>query len=238
MIMSIHSNRTLLPTIALMLLLGPSAFSADEKTLPASLSGEQRENLLKFLTAHETPERYVPKGAKVIDAAPLATESEIVATADKPIKQFIAQITPHRPVPGEEAVTKADVYFYRPNPIKGRQGLTVKYTVDLKTGQPIGETELLTKAHMAISREELAEAVALAKEKVPAVQSIYKDRAPSEVRWEHLQMKINRKSADYEPGDRVIRFVFMANALEGQPAPTPVRVVVNLTKDLVIQDNR
>jgi hypothetical protein len=135
-------------------------------------------------------------------------------------------------------VQKADVYFYRPNPMKGKQGLTVKYTVDLKTGQPIGEAEVLTKAHTAVAREELAEAVALAKEKAATVQALYKDRAPNDVRWEYLQMKINRKSADYEPGDRVVRLVFMANAAEGQPAPTPVRIVVNLTRALVIPDDR
>jgi hypothetical protein len=51
-------------------------------------------------------------------------------------------------------------------------------------------------------------------------------------------MKINRKTEQFEPGDRVIRFVFTANAEDGQEAPEPVRVLVNLTKDTVSRDER
>jgi hypothetical protein len=212
--------------------------AADERTLPSSLSKEQRANLLQFLKGQENPTRYVPKGAKVVDVAPPKADAEITATKDKPIKQYTAQITPHRPVPGQEQVTRADVYFYRPNPEKGKQGLTVKYTVDLTTGKPVGEAEVLTRAHTALSREELAEAVAAAKEKSEAVKALYKGREAGDVRWEYLQMKINRKSEQFEPGDRVVRFVFTANPDENDKTPAPVRVRVNLTKDLVIRDDR
>jgi hypothetical protein len=210
----------------------------DERTLPGSLSADQKANVLKFLQEHKTPERYIPKGAKFADTAPPAADADITATKDKPIRQYTVQITPHRPVPDQPVVGKADVYFYRPNPEKGKQGITIKHTIDLATGKQLGETEVLTKAHTAISREELNEAVAAAKEKSDAVKRLYAGREEGAVRWEYLQMKINRKSEASEPGDRVVRFVFTANPVEGQDPPTPVSVLVNLTKDTVVADGR
>jgi hypothetical protein len=216
----------------------PFAFAADEPIVPTSLVKEQRENLLKFMKAHETPDRYVPTGAKFGDDPPTKAEEEIKATKEKPIKQYTVQITPHRPVPGQEQVTKADVYYFRPNPEKGKHGITVKHTVDLATGEQIGETEVLTKAHTPISREELAESVAAAKEDSPVVKALYEGREEKAVKWEYLQMKINRKSDQSEPGDRVIRLVFTVTPGENETAPGPVRVIVNLTKATVIPDNR
>jgi hypothetical protein len=212
--------------------------AADERELPAAFSPEQKTNLLKFLKDNEKPDRYVPKGARFVDGTPPATDLDVVGTADKPVRQYTVQITPHRPVPDQEKVGKADVYFYRPNPEKGKPGITIKHTIDLETGKQIGETEVLTKAHTAVSREELKEAVVAAQAKVPAVKALYDGRAEGAVRWEYLQMKINRKSDQFEPGDRVVRFVFTATPAEGQPAPEPVRVLVNLTKDTVIPDDR
>ena len=120
--------------------------AADERALPASLSKEQKENLLKFLKENETPDRYVPKGARFPDAPPPVADFDIAATKDRPIKQYTVQITPHRPVPDQEQPTKADVYFYRPNPEKGKPGITVKYTIDLTTGKPVGDTEVMTRS--------------------------------------------------------------------------------------------
>lgn len=211
--------------------------AADERELPASLTENQKANLLKFLKDNERPDRYVPKGAKFPDAAPPAADLELTGTKDKPLRQFTVQITPHRPVPGEEKVGKADVYFYRPNPEKGKPGITVKHTIDLATGRPIGDPEVLTKAHTPVAREEVAEALAQAREKVPAVKSLY-EAHPDGVKWEYLQMKINRKSEQFEPGDRVVRFVFTATPADGKPAPEPVRVLVNITKDTVTRDDR
>ena len=221
-----------------LLVLSPAVRAADDPVLPSSFSKEQQANLLAFLKAHQTPERYVPKDAKAADTAPSDADREITATKDKPIKQYIAQITPHRPTPDEPTPGKADVYFYRPNPEKGKPGLTVKHTVDLATGKQVGETEVLTKAHTPVSREELAEALAAVQAKSDAVKALYQGREAKDVKWEYLQMKINRKSEQFEPGDRVVRFVFTANPVEGQKEPTPVRVLVNLTKDTVIADER
>jgi hypothetical protein len=224
--------------VALLVAAFPALRAADERILPSSFSKEQRENLLRFLKAHETPTRYVPKGAKIVDAAPPDADSKITASKEKPIKQYTIQIKPHRPVPGEEQVTRADVYYYRPNPAKGKQGITIKYTVDLKTGKQIGETEVLTKAHTPVSREEVGEAVEMVKEKSEAVKKLHEGRQPGDVRWEYLQMKVNRKSGQLDPGDRVLRIVFTATPSENEKPPEPVRVLVNLTKDLVILDKR
>lgn len=220
------------------LLAVPLVAAADDPPVPSSLTKDQQANLLKFLAERRVPERYVPKDAKLVDAPPPAGDLEVTATPAKPIRQYIAQITAHRPVPDQEQPTRADVYFYRPNPEKGKQGITVKYTVDLTTGGQVGETEVLTKAHTPVSREELAEAVTAAKTRSAALQALMKGRDEKAVRWEYLQMKINRKSAQFEPGDRVVRFVFTAPPAEGEADPTPVRVLVNLTKDTVTADER
>src|SRR5271170_3749336 len=101
----------------------PALQAADKRMLPASLSKEQQAKLLQFLTEHDTPKRYVPRDATIVDTAPPAADSEITASKEKPIKQYTVQITPHRPVPGEERVNKADVWYYRPNPEKGKPGI-------------------------------------------------------------------------------------------------------------------
>ena len=178
------------------------------------------------------------RGREFGDVPPPAADAKITSTKEKPIKQYTVQITPHRPVPGQEKVGRADVYFYRPNPEKGKQGITIKYTVDLASGKQIGETEVLTKAHTPVSREELAEAVATVKKKSEVVKRLYQGRQAGAVRWEYLQMKINRKSPQFEPGDRVLRFVFTADPLDNEKPPAPVAVLVNLTRDLIIPDNR
>jgi hypothetical protein len=70
------------------------------------------------------------------------------------------------------------------------------------------------------------------------VKALYEAHPDGAVKWEYLQMKINRKTEQFEPGDRVVRFVFTATPAEGQPAPEPVRVLVNITKDTVTRDDR
>src|SRR5258706_7202398 len=122
----------------------------------------------------------------------------------------MVQITSHRPVPGEDEVSRVDVYYYRPHPEKGKPGVTVKHTVDLATGKQVGATEVLVKTHTPISREERTEAVALAKEKSPAVKALYQRLDEKAVQWEYLQLMVTRKSEQQEPGDRVVRLALTA----------------------------
>jgi hypothetical protein len=212
--------------------------AADDEMIPSQFPKEQRDNLQRFLKEHSQADRYVPKDAKLVDPLPNAADEKIVSTPEKPIKQYLVQITPHRPVPDQEEVKRADVYYYRPNPEKGKPGITVKRTVDLTTGKQVGEAEVLVKNHAPISREELAEAVALVREKSSAVQALYKDRDAKTVRWEYLQLMVNKKSAQDDPGDRVVRFVFTAPAANEKDEPPHVPVVVNLTKGTVSPGER
>jgi len=213
----------------------PRVGASDRDLIPPQLPKEQRENLLRFLEQHAKPDRYIPADAKVVGLPPGSTVREESKPA-KPIKQYTVQITPHRPVPGQEEVKLVDVYYYRPNPEAGKPGITVKHTVDLTTGKQVGETQVLLKRHTPLSREELAEAVDLAREKSAEVKELYKGRDRDAVRWEYLQLMINRKHEANEPGDRAVRLVFTAAALGDQPAPEPVRIIVNLTKGVVALD--
>ena len=193
------------------------------------MTKEQREHLLNFLQKHEKPDRFVPRDAKVIGRQGAGADLKESAAPAKPVKQYTVQITPHRPVPGQEQVQRVDVYYYRPNPEQGKPGITVKHTVNVTTGQQVGPTEVLLNQHTPISREELAEAVAMAQEKSSAVKDLYTDRDKQAIRWEYLQLMINRKNGQFEPGDRAVRLAFMASPAEGETAPKPVSMS-NLTK--------
>jgi hypothetical protein len=212
--------------------------AADNDMLPPQLTKDQRENLLRFLQRHEKPDRYVPADAKIVSTQPATLDTKTENALGKPIKQYMVQITSHRPVPGQEEVKRVDVYYYRPNPEKGKPGITIRHTVDLDTGKQVGTTEVLLNSHTPISHEELTEAVELAREKSPAVAELYKGRAKNAVRWEYLQLMINRKHEQHEPGDRVVRIVFTAPAAGDEEPPLPVRVIVNLTKGVVSPDAR
>ncbi len=211
--------------------------AADNELIPPQLPKQQQENLLRFLQKQDKPDRFVPQGARVVATPPAVADAPIAEPPPgTPIKQYTVQITPHRPVPGQEQVKQADVYYYRPNPEKGKPGITVKHTVDLTTGDQVGPTEVLLNHHTPVSREELGEAVALAKEKLDDVKSLYQGREAGAVRWEYLQLMVNRKHEQIDPGDRVVRFVFTAAATEGQAAPAPVQVIVDLTKGIVVKE--
>src|SRR5262249_18874066 len=225
--------------ITVLLVTSPPGLNADDKDLiPQQFPKEQRDNLLRFLQKHEKPDRFVPPDSKVIGPPLVGSDNKNEKPPASPIRQYLVQIVSHRPVPGQEEPKRVDVYYYRPNPEKGKRGITVRHTVDLTTGDQVGTTEVLTNSHTPISGDELGEAVALAREKSPAVQELYKDRDKSAVRWEYLQLLINRKHEMMEPGDRAIRLVFRATPVEDQPPPTPVRVIVNLTKGIVVPDAR
>jgi hypothetical protein len=212
--------------------------AADTDLIPPQLPKEQRENLRRFLQQQETPSRFIPAGARLVGSRPPGVDTRREGAAGKAIKQYMVQIISHRPVPGQEEVKQVDVYYYRPNPEKGKPGITIRHTVDLTTGNQVGPTEVLFNSHTPLSREELAEAVALAREKSSAVEELYKQHEKNAVRWEYLQPVISRPHGAHEPGDRVARFVFTASAGKDQAPPAPVKVFVNLTKGIVESDAR
>lgn len=218
---------------------GPQALvAADKEMIPSQLTKLQRETLTRFLQSHDKPDRFFPRDARVVGAQEQTIDANSENAASQKFKQYTVQITPHRPVPDQKEVRRVDVYYYRTNPEKGKPGITVKHTVDVTNGEQVGPTEVLLNHHTPISRDELGEAVELAKEKSTAVSDLYKDREKTAVRWEYLQLMINRKHEAHEPGDRVVRLVFTAAVDDGQTAPTPVRVIVNLTKGVVSPDPR
>jgi hypothetical protein len=228
--------RTVLGIAAILLFSSSGSQQSTKDPIPSQFTQEQRENLMRFLQEHEKPDRFIPPGAKVVSSQPASIELREEQPTGKPVKQYMVQITPHRPVPGQEEVTRAEVYYYRPNPEKGKPGITVRHTVDLNTGKQVGPTEVLLNSHTPVSRAEVAQAAELAREKSAAVQQLYKVRDKSTVHWEYLQLIINRKHGIHEPGDRVVRLVFTAPALKDQETPAPVAVIVNLTKDIVGSD--
>jgi hypothetical protein len=209
--------------------------AADTDLVPANLPAEQKANLLKFLKAHEKPDKFVPPGARVVTpaAGPAEPPPEVVVPPNTAIRQYTVQITPHRPVPNRPPPTRVDVYYYRPNPSAAKPGITVKHIVDLATGEQVGDTEVLLNHHTPISRDELGEAVKLAREKAVGVRDLYAGREPTAVRWEYLQLMISKKTDTLEPGDRVVRLVFTAG-----DGTTPVPVIVDLTKGTVEADSR
>src|SRR5262249_60943409 len=94
--------------------------AADTDLLPPQLPKAQRDNLVKFLRDHEKPDRFIPADAKPVDSPPHEADKNITATPGKPIKQYMVQITTHRPVPGEADPKQVDEYYYRPHPERGK----------------------------------------------------------------------------------------------------------------------
>jgi hypothetical protein len=234
-------SKSLLPLLMVVIGSAGTLRAADADMVPSNLPPEQKANLLRFLQDHEKPDRYMPAGARIVrppsDSAPAADAPDsALPPPNTTIKQYTVQIISQRPVPDQPTPQRVDVYYYRPNPEQGKPGITVKHTVDLTTGKQVGDTEVLLNHHTPLSREELADAVKLAREKSADVKQLYVGREETAVRWEYLQLMVRKKTAAVEPGDRVVRLVF--TIADGGAAPSPVPVIVDLTKGTVVPDAR
>lgn len=233
-------GRTILRVLAAAVLLAALAHglrAGDEDLIPKQFSKEQREKIKSFLQEHHKDTYFIPPNAKIVGTPPGGGEKIAEPKSGEVVKQYLTQLTPHRPVPGQEEVKLVDVYYYRPNPERGKPGVTVKRTLDVTTGKEVGQTEVILNGRTPLAREELAEAVDLAKEKLEAVQALYKQFDKSTVHWEPLQLTINRKKESLEPGDRAVMLTFTVTLKEGE-APAPVQVIVNLTKGVVVPGPR
>src|SRR5262249_33405827 len=113
---SYQSVWMLLTTGALLFSSAYNGYAGNDDIIPQQFTKEQRENLLRFLQKHEKPDRYIPQDARIVGSQPGTAEVTTDAPPGKPIKQYTVQIAPHRPVPGQEEVKRADVVYYRPNP--------------------------------------------------------------------------------------------------------------------------
>jgi hypothetical protein len=204
--------------------------SSDDDLIPKQFSREQRENIQRFLKDHEKPKQYIPSEAKIVGGQPGATEKLPEVKEGQSVKQYLVQIMPHRPVPGQEEVKRVDVFYYRPNPTKGKPGVTIKHTLDVTSGKEIGTTEVLLNGNKPLAREELSEAVELAKDNSDPVKALYKQYDKHSIHWEFLQLTINKKQESLEPGDRAVMLTFSVTVPKDQTPPAPVRVIANVTK--------
>src|SRR5258708_8587162 len=93
---------------------------SDDDLIPKQFSREQREKIQQFLNDHEKPKQYIPPDAKIVGEQPGTAEKLPEVKAGQTVKQYLVQIMPHRPVPGQEEVKRVDVFYYRPNPTKGK----------------------------------------------------------------------------------------------------------------------
>jgi hypothetical protein len=212
-------------------LIGNGLRAEDKDLIPSQLSKDQKAKVQSFLEKNAKPDRFMPADAKLVDTQPGSIPMPKEEKPMKKITQYLVQIVSHRPVPGQEEVKRVDVYYFRPNPESGKPGITIKHTLDVTTGKQVGQTEVYLKRHTPLAREEISDAVALAREKSAAVGALYKER--DKVRYEFLQFMVGRKHEPHEPGDRVVRLTFTAAATKDRAAPTPIRVVVNLTRGTV-----
>src|SRR5205085_8842573 len=78
--------------------------AADDDLIPKQFAKEQRDTIQRFLQEHEKPKEYVPPNAKIVGAPPDGTDAKPENKPDQIVKQYLVQITPHRPVPGQEQV--------------------------------------------------------------------------------------------------------------------------------------
>jgi hypothetical protein len=203
---------------------------SDDDLIPKQFSREQRENIQRFLKDHEKPKQYIPPEAKIVGGQPGTTKKLPEVKEGQTVKQYLVQIMPHRSVPGQEEVKRVDVFYYRPNPVKGKPGVTIKHTMDITTGKEIGTTEVLLNGNKPLAREELSEAVELAKDNSDPVKALYKQYDKDAIHWEFLQLTINKKQESLEPGDRAVMLTFTVSVPKDQTPPAPVRVIANVTK--------
>lgn len=199
----------------------------DERLLPSSLSDAQKASLAKYLASVKAPDRFIPESARVVGDGSVSLEPNPVPGAE--IKEYLTSIVPYRPRSADKPPEKVEVYWYRPNPKKGAPGVTVRRVVDLATGEPAGEPEVLFNYPTPLAREELTEAVKLAREKNDKVAELCRDAEQGDVEVSPLVTLIKVAGVpDGTPGDRVVNLQFLKKSTMARAS-----VVVNLTKGTV-----
>jgi len=215
----------------------PSAQVGDKMgaRVPAGLSKEQETTLMTFLEANAKPVTLIPSGAKVVNLNGDEVKEErrrelgLTAKGELAIKQYLVEIRLRRSAGGQAPEPIADVFYFRPNLEKGKKGVTLRLAVNLSTGQQAGQPEVILDYPLAFSREELNEAVTLAREKSKEVKEFYKTHGESAVQWDHKLPWILPKEGAHTTGERVVFLRFASGAAE-------LRVTVNLTKETVTRD--
>lgn len=222
-------------TLLLVLLSAGVAHAQAERLIPESIPAAKRKTLETYLEKLDKPKQWVPERAKWVDRTETGVQVDpnpAPPPAATPLKEYLTEVRPHKAA-GKDGPEKADVYWYRPNPVKGKPGITVKRTVDLTTGQPVGDPEVLVNHAPPLAREERVDALRLAREKSPAVQALMEGVAPGDVAVTALFDQVTAKGVpDGEPGDRVVMLQFRR---KGQAKV--INVSVNVTRETIRERN-
>lgn len=215
-----------IPTFALLivLIILPSTAHPEERLFPANLSAVQKKNLEKFLASVEKPRSFLPDRARYVGNAPEGLEVKDDAATE--FKQYLAAIVPHTTTDATKSPAKVDVYWYRPNPRIGSPGVTVRRTLDLAKGEPVGDPEVLFNHATPLAREEREGAVALARKQIPTVADFYKDVEEKDIEVVALVQVISASGQqDGEPGDRLVNLQLLKKNTRQRAS-----VMVNLTR--------
>ena len=220
--MAFHISSSRVCGVAVMLAIAAQTSSAADDVVPKNLPDAKREVLARFLSARKQPDQFLPSKFTFVTGAD-AHAMTWDLDAKGPSKEYLSAIVPFRDA------AKADVYFFRPNPKKGVPGITVKVTVDLETGKE-DDPKVLVLYSAPLTKEELAEAVKVARATVPAAAALYAAGAPEVAVSALLETVTAVGFADRKPGDRVVYLQLRKNGAKGG-----VAVPVNLTQQTVLK---
>lgn len=199
----------------------------DEKLLPSGLTENQKTTLATYLAGVKKPERFIPESARVVSDGTVSLDPNPVPGAE--IKEYLTSIVPYRAQSKDKPPEKVEVYWYRPNPKQGSPGVTVRRVVDLATGKPDGEPEILFNYPTPLAREELGDAVKIARAKSDKVTELCRDAEEGDIVVSPLVTLIKVTGAPYgTPGDRVVNLQFLKKSTSDR-----ANVIVNLTKGTV-----
>jgi hypothetical protein len=206
---------------------GDSPRRIDERLLPSGLTDNQKTTLANYLASVKRPERFIPESARVIADGSVSLDPNPVPGAE--IKEYLTSIVPYRPQGNDKPPEKVEVYWYRPNPAKGKPGVTIRRVVDLATGESVGEPDVLFNYPTPLSREELDDAVKLARQKNEKVAALCRDAEQGDVEVTPLVSVIKVSGLpDGAPGDRVANLQFLRKSTMSR-----VSAIVNLTRESV-----
>ena len=214
------------------LLFGARRGPPRRRTAPsASLSDSKNTTLANYLANVKKPDRFIPESARVVGEGPVSLDPNPVPGAE--IKEYLTSIVPYRPTAKDKPPEKVEIYWYRPNPKRGLPGVTIRRVVDAGDGRAAGEPEVLFNYPTPLSREELVEAVKLARDKNAAVGELVRDAEQGDVVVSPLVTSIKVSGTpDGAPGDRVVNLQFLRKSTAAR-----ANVVVNLTRGTLRDPN-
>lgn len=207
----------------------PRPLRAADELIPSSLPKEKRERLTNFL---EQVKKQAKGGFILADGNLTALDPRIklapTTAKDDQVEEYLAAVILHRATDATKGPEMAQVYWYRPHPTKGAAGVTVKRVIDLTSGKEKGPPEVLVGYPAPLTREEREQAIALAKEEVPALKDLLADGQKDVILEVLFETVTSEKNPDGDIGDRVVSLRIRKKGEKGLVAAD-----VNLTKQKV-----